>query len=481
MRQRLSPFLAAALALLVGLGIEILLERAEQETYVQHRRAEIINRISTIRARLEGELNADLLLTRGIVAHVANDPDISFHEFTTLARELMARRTHIRNIALARGNVITHIYPLAGNEAALGFDYMTSATQRATVERAMKTRETAIAGPLEIVQGGTALISRTPIWTTPPGGEPGSGAYWGVVSMPIVMDSLFRDAGLQDPDLTMHIAIRGTDGKGAAGDVFFGPASVFDDDPILMDINLPGGSWRMAALPKDGWDAASPGLWRLRAAGLAATLLVSLLVYLLFRDQQRIHHLALHDMLTGLANRTLLADRIGQSAAKASRAGKKFAVLHLDLDDFKPINDRFGHGVGDMVLMEVGSRLRQSVRSSDTVARIGGDEFVVVLPDLSNRDDASVIAAKIVAALGRPIPLAAKTSPSRAGAEQCRLGVSIGIAISPDDGDDAEILIRHADEAMYRAKQNGKNNFTFYSNRAGCAEIESCSSSPGGV
>jgi diguanylate cyclase (GGDEF)-like protein/PAS domain S-box-containing protein len=167
----------------------------------------------------------------------------------------------------------------------------------------------------------------------------------------------------------------------------------------------------------------------------------------------QLSHLAQHDSLTDLPNRMLLNDRLQQAITMAKRHGYRIAVLFMDLDRFKHINDSLGHVVGDQLLQAVASRLERCVRESDTVGRQGGDEFVVVLSELEAAENAGISAAKLLAAL---------TLPYHIGQHDVIVPVSIGVSIYPDDGDSAEALIRNADTAMYHAKENGRNNYQFF-------------------
>jgi diguanylate cyclase (GGDEF)-like protein/PAS domain S-box-containing protein len=169
--------------------------------------------------------------------------------------------------------------------------------------------------------------------------------------------------------------------------------------------------------------------------------------------EQRAKHLADHDALTGLPNRRLLEDRLTQALALSYRNRKQTAVMFVDLDRFKTINDSLGHAVGDLLLREVALRLVNQLRIGDTICRIGGDEFVVVLPEIKRASDAAQVAQKVIEELSRPIP-----------ADERELSVtpSIGIAVFPDDGRDAETLIRNSDAAMYHAKQMGRANYQFF-------------------
>ncbi|MEW5770566.1 MAG: EAL domain-containing protein [Pseudomonadota bacterium] len=169
--------------------------------------------------------------------------------------------------------------------------------------------------------------------------------------------------------------------------------------------------------------------------------------------EEQIRKLAYHDVLTGLPNRLLLQDRLQHALASAQRGRHHLAVLFIDLDRFKNVNDSLGHAIGDELLKEVASRLRCCIRDVDTVARLGGDEFVVVLENLDEVGDVVGIANKIRTVFGLPITLESQT---------LHVSTSIGIALYPEDGADAETLMRNADTAMYQAKSAGRNNYQFF-------------------
>jgi len=172
------------------------------------------------------------------------------------------------------------------------------------------------------------------------------------------------------------------------------------------------------------------------------------------QQKERLDYQAHHDSLTGLANRTLFNNLLQKGIQQTRRSGKKMALLFIDLDHFKEINDSLGHDVGDKVLQEVTRTLQSVVRAEDSISRLGGDEFTVLLADLNRGEDASVLAQKIIDILDMPISIEGR---------ELHISSSIGISLYPDDGQTPQDLLKYADSAMYKAKSEGRNNFQFYS------------------
>lgn len=179
--------------------------------------------------------------------------------------------------------------------------------------------------------------------------------------------------------------------------------------------------------------------------------------------ESQLAQLALCDGLTGLANRRWIEDELERALIASRRNRQKIAVMFIDLDRFKDINDTLGHEAGDSLLKRVAERLRPEVRESDAVARLGGDEFIVILIDISRPEDAANVARKLLRTLSAPMNL---------GGSEIVISASIGISLSPEDGSDAKTLLRHADTALYRAKEAGKNDYCFYTALALRADTE---------
>jgi diguanylate cyclase (GGDEF)-like protein len=247
--------------------------------------------------------------------------------------------------------------------------------------------------------------------------------------------------------LVMGLAIAGMHYTGMAA-AHFAPETVslsepsitFDDATLAELIGVAALGLLAATLVLSASDASRAA----RTEALAQALLT--------RNEQ-LRAAALYDSLTGLPNRVLLDERLAQTQRRAERSGKPFALMYVDLDRFKPVNDRYGHEAGDAVLKHVAGRLTACVRGEDTVARTGGDEFVVVLAELARGLDAGVVGEKMLKELTRPVAF---------GLHRLEVGASIGISVFPDDTRDVKTLLANADAAMYRAKHAGGNQLAFF-------------------
>ena len=417
----------------------------EYMLHLEHRHKEdierrnVLNQAATVRAHLEYEINTTLNLTMGMVVFVASNPEFTQSEFDRVAGEILQKAPHISNIGLARDNVISYVYPLAGNEAILGVNYMDLPDQKPAVERAIETGKTVIAGPVDLIQGGKAFISRIPIYI----GQ--DRHYWGLASVVIDAESMFARCDLSSEHPGVAYALRGKDGKGADGAVFFGDPKIFSmPKAIILPIPLPVGSWLLAAISSDSEPASSPLALIIKTLGLILALIVSGLVFALLISYRRIQHMALHDSLTGLSNRRCFDQFVQQTIAVAKRRKATFSLLYIDLNGFKQINDTYGHKQGDRVLTEVAGRLKRSLREADAVFRIGGDEFILVLEGPQTKESASLVAEKLTPLIYEPISLDQE--------QQVQVSAAVGISIYPQDGESADELIRQADGQMYDAK-----------------------------
>ncbi|MBA5776103.1 sensor domain-containing diguanylate cyclase [Stappia sp. F7233] len=396
--------------------------------------------------KLEGEVNATLHVAHGLVSYVATRPDLSESEFQRFAAETVAIARNVRNVALAPDNVIRFVHPLAGNEAVVGLDYRANPVQWPSVERAIKERATVVAGPVDLVQGGQALIARTPIFVAAPeAGPQAERRFWGMAGVVVDIAGLFADAGIEPQNAGYEFAVRGADGSGADGDIIMGDGTLFQRDAITLPVILPSGSWQIAGLPVGGWKVDPFAIRLARVIGYGVSAVLAVLAFLLAISHQKARAMALHDALTGLPNRRLLEDRLLQLAALSDRTGFDFQVYFVDLNGFKPINDVYGHAVGDALLKEVGRRLKDETRKTDTVARVGGDEFVVLMPGVAAGPVAVGIADRFRNRVSEPVII---------GDKPIAIQASVGWASYPSDAETVDDLMVLADKRMYRAKNN---------------------------
>ena len=604
-----SANVPALIAFLVVMVAGLYAGHLNRVVYDQAKRADVLAEVNLIRAKLEGNLNANIQLVRGLVATITTEPDMDQERFARLAANIFKENTQLRNVAGAPGMVVSLMYPMAGNEQALGLDYMSDKQQSGAALRARDTRRLVLAGPVELRQGGQGFIGRFPVYY---GHDDAPESFWGIVSAVIDVGQLYRDSGLLSEDLRIDVALTGKDATGRHGELFFGDPEIVANRPVTVEVTLPSGSWQIAAVPKDGWTSVPPNAWLVRTLIVFAAFLVVVPIMIashlvrerhrhyselsrserqmrvlsrrlalaldasqigvwehnlsteelvwddrvnelygkpadggrriasdwsgsihpddidratrdfdaavssnglyaseyrivladgtvrhmrakasLYRDpngetkmvgaewdvtadvklredlerarflsemrnaeleaaKARIEHNSLHDSLTGLPNRRYL-DQVLEAAAQ--KRDQDVALLHIDLDRFKQINDTLGHAAGDAMLVHASKILMSKVRCGDFVARIGGDEFVVFCQAGLDNKDLAALADRIIAEMRQPVPYEGHL---------CRFGVSIGIAVEHGLAADPKRLLVNADIALYRAKGRGRNRHEFF-------------------
>jgi diguanylate cyclase (GGDEF)-like protein len=251
--SRLPVLLAVVATLVFG----ALAHWQNQIAYEQRTRSDVLKELSVVRAKLEGNINGNIQLVRGLVATIATEPDMDQERFAQLAGKLFEERSQIRNIAGAPDLVVSLMYPLEGNERAIGLDYRQNEAQRDAAMRARDTGQLVLAGPVQLLQGGEGFIARFPVFV----GEGSNSTFWGIVSSVVETRRLYRESGLFDPSLGIEIAIQGRDGVSDTGKPFYGDEKVQLSRPVTADIILPAGRWEIAAIPKGGWQSIAPNAW----------------------------------------------------------------------------------------------------------------------------------------------------------------------------------------------------------------------------
>ncbi|MEI6557767.1 MAG: CHASE domain-containing protein [Rhodospirillaceae bacterium] len=253
---RVAPYALASLLSLAAGAVVMQTDDSERLVRDRQERTEVENQLDVIRLRLERTLTGPILAARGMVAEITAHGDITLPAFDKAAEVLLRGHAAIRNIGVSHGTVLDMIYPLAGNEGALGADYRAVDWQWPTVRRAIETRAPAVHGPISLIQGGSGLIVREPVFLPDAGG--GENRLFGLVSVVLNIPAVYAEAGLERDDLPIAVAIRGRDGLGDKGEMIRGQAPVFAEKPVETDVIFPYGTWRLAAIPKAGWGRAEP-------------------------------------------------------------------------------------------------------------------------------------------------------------------------------------------------------------------------------
>ena len=436
-------------------------------------------------ARLQLNINHALSATSALAALVRQGGGQVPH-FEAVGAEILKLYPGIGAVQLAPAGVVRQVVPLAGNEKALGHDLLADSQRTKEAFLARDTGRLTLAGPFNLMQGGLGAVGRLPVFLPDAAGLP---AFWGFTSALIRFPAVLNTAGFADierqgyqwvlwcthPDTAQRQVI-----AASGADNLLAPAS--------FGMTVPNGEWTFSIAPVAGWgDAAYQR--NIMALGLFISLLVALLFGMLrhypvrlraevqqrarseseealriaataFEAQQgQIDSLAFYDPLTQLPNRRLLLDRLDQALHASTRHARKSALLFVDLDNFKTINDTLGHHLGDQLLTLVAQRLKACSREGDTVAHLGSDEFVVMLEDLSEdiheaANQAESVGEKMLAAL-------AKVYPLTSGAHHSTTSIGITLFGSAQQESNEEPLKR-AELAMFQAKAAGRNTLRFF-------------------
>lgn len=708
MQQNISTKLAFY-SILTVLAVLLFIAAAYlNHSLVQRHRAELYSetqkQLNVYHNRLFSNLQNHIQVVRGLPGLFAVNPNLTQEQYGRAVRHLISANSEIRNIGAAPDMVIRYMYPVAGNEAALGLDYRQTPAQFEAADRARRTRKLVLAGPVELKQGGIGLISRVPVFLEDQ--QSGEEYFWGLISAVIDVDRFLGKSGLLAGDLPIKLAIKGADSLGRKGEVFFGDPALFNGDSLTQTLKLPEGEWLLAAEPVGGWSTLPPDFWQKRILifGTASALFlllaffirfifaaslanhkfrnliesspvpymlldenkkinfinqaftetygyqlneiqslsswwelttqakryskdfknylgrlalngwggqasppmeielrsrsgqrkVALLSLSLLRDtfedemllvvyditvrkeaeeqlrfssrvfnqaqegiiitdisgvitdvnpafcditgysrdevigkgprilnsgkhspeffskmwqsltehgywqgevwnrrkngelyaelltisaltdddgqsrhfvglfsditqakqqQETLELMAHYDVLTKLPNRVLFADRFSQAVAHSKRTETLLAICFLDLDNFKPVNDSYGHEVGDLLLIEVATRLRANVRDEDTISRFGGDEFAILFRDIESQSQCEFLLRRIHDSLSQPYDV---------NDLRLEISASSGVTFYPTDNADLDTLLRHADQTMYQAKLSGRSTFKLF-------------------
>ncbi|WP_163709116.1 sensor histidine kinase [Mangrovibacterium lignilyticum] len=283
--KNFRPTIYALLFFIVLLAISFYYISYRRGLWEKDVRSNLLEVLIGKKSKLEKALSSRIYYTKGIAAFVSIHPEITNDEFYDLAKQLTRNDSVISTMSISRDGIINAIYPLKGHEAALGLNLMEHPKRREIVEKTIKTRKTFVAGPVELVEGGIAFISYTPIFYKNKQGEQ---KFWGMTDIVINKDGLLNDAELAPNENNFEFALKGTDGNGQQGEAFWGDATVFNRNPVVITINLPDGSWVLAATPHKGWTHFFNQDKTLDYVLLFSSIIISILFWLLLKTQLKV-------------------------------------------------------------------------------------------------------------------------------------------------------------------------------------------------
>ncbi|MFC6441467.1 diguanylate cyclase domain-containing protein [Bowmanella sp. JS7-9] len=395
--------------------------------------------VAVFRSNLESAIYNDIYLAASFATLVTVKPSIISEQWDTFAEAITRQYTDITSISVYPNDVISYVYPLTGNESALGLDFRNLPKQYKIVEKARETQNVVISSPFTLVQGGTAIAIRIPIFAD----YPQNNDYWGGISLLINYDLHLQQAmpsGLP-PDF---LAIQDISNP-LSPQLYWGNPAIPNTATSSLPVRFPGGEWLLSAryepsaAPKQ---TLTVNIIRYVSYGLI--ILVYLMVLLLYRAFVRTRRLAYQDELTKLANRRYVMKKLHEQVEQPSNK-KDFAVLLMDVNKFKSVNDAYGHDAGDKLLKFIAHGLKDMLRTTDTVARLGGDEFLVLLSRI--KDEAAI--AKVISTIQDYF------ANNRFEYKQHSMPVSLSIGYAMANNETTEIseLLHAADQVMYANKQ----------------------------
>ncbi|MBU3823834.1 MAG: EAL domain-containing protein [Candidatus Oceanisphaera merdipullorum] len=413
--------------------------------------------VSTQASAIERHLTHSLSSTY-ILAQEVRRSNGQLNNFDSFAKDVMQTIGGVSSLQLAPNGITQQIYPLEGNEKGIGHNLLLSDTRSKEAWQAIDNKTLTLAGPFMLVQGRMGILARNPVFLE----NNGKPYFWGFATALLYLEDLLSFTEIDQlnrKDYAFELSRLHPDTNQL--DIFARSSKALTEQQVRKVIRVHNGEWFLAMdRPIDFTFQIMVGiLLSLLTASLFSLLLRRILLEperlraLIKIQTSRLEQLAFFDELTGLANRRFLTEQLDHAILNIRRGGGGLALLYLDLDNFKRINDSTGHHDGDLLLIEVAQRLKATVRECDIVGRLGGDEFAVVLMHIESVEHARLVAEKIIANIGMPVQLAQN---------EAIVGTSIGITLAPEDGTSSGELLRNADLAMYESKRAGRNQLSFY-------------------
>ena len=396
---------------------------------------ETTDRYIAFESKVERLIYSNITLLRGFEAFVKSSPSLDEATVYRYLDELLAENSeYIRNIGILRDTTILWNYPISHNAVAIGVDLSKVEGQKDSVLKVKADLAPIFQGPIDLVQGGTGFSVRVPIIRNGVG-------YWGQTSIILKTEKILEEIRSYAESAALDIAIFNQENPDVP---FFGSVGADRNSVLAFSVDPSLINWKIFVSLHDTWpgNLAWIVLLAMISAGISSS--AGFLIYKHLKSNQEILSMSTHDFLTKLYNRHFLDEYQAIALSTARRESRKAAIVLIDLNRFKRINDTYGHGVGDKVLVETGRILGKITRANEAAFRLGGDEFLIVLPEVDDEADLIGFKARILQRFQQEFGIPGY---------DIKVTLAIGYAIFPEEGEDIDTLLRAADKRLYLEKE----------------------------
>ena len=444
---RTLPWLVGLLVFALALGVSNWLVKLDAEVHKKDLENVVQSRVDRMSTHFQRALDRNLIILDAIESLLLLNNNVQQREFEVLATRFLSTRTSIRQVQLSPNAIISQIYPPI-DETVIGGNLRELPEQREVVLRTIEEKKMYLFGPVRLPQGGSGFIAHKPLFDR----EGLETKFWGFITVIIDADAFFDEISLLPQDNLARYRIVAKNIQSDQRQAIFGNHTVESTPELTAPIAIPGGSWQLEARVKPDINAHGVPHALLDLWGMLASLTFGALSAYTCVLMRKLYQRSVTDSLTGLYNRQHFKFRAEQEASRAERYNQPLTMLMIDIDQFKQINDKFGHQTGDTVLQQASQYIRDNLRESDLLGRYGGEEFIVLLPQ-SDLEQATQCADRIRDSLDKSIFIYGSL---------VSISVSVGLAQQSPDAFVYDELVSQADQALYTAKRNGRNRIEIY-------------------
>lgn len=432
--QKSNPLLISLIAAITLFSVCLSFILMLHNSIRQRELLETTDRYMVFESRVQRLIYSNVTLLQGYEAYIKLDPDLDGESSYRYINELLSTNSdYIRNVGVLKDTTIIWNYPQESNAAAIGTDLSRVKEQQKLVLKVKHELKPFFQGPVDLVQGGSGFIVRLPIVMEDTG-------YWGQIAIVLQSDKILEEIESYSKSSGLNIAIYNQQNNLTP---FFDSIDLEENSELKFTVDPDFINWDITVSSSNGWTDNWMLFMLLFVFSVCLCVSSGFLVYKYIKSNNKIVAMSIHDSLSGLFNRHFLNQYQGIVFSAAKRKQCKLGIMLLDLDNFKKINDTYGHNVGDMVLVETSRILKASTRTNETAFRLGGDEFLLILPEIETIESLLHAKERLLKHFEEDFNISGysiKVSPS------------IGHAIFPEDGDDLDTLLHTADKLMYIEK-----------------------------